>query len=240
MTRIEKAVQWAISIAENNSHGYSQTNRYGPDYDCSSLVISAFEWAGIPVGGANYTGNMYKCFFLNGWKDVTKEIDLASGEGLIRGDVLLNHTDHTCLYIGNGKVVNARCDTDGRKGDSHGDEIRIQSYWNYPWDCVLRYIENSTENASDSVCDSENIITPVKEKPLRYGELDADSECGKLTVEAIKQFQDFYGLTVDGEAGKEVWSKLSEILSGKIIRYGSKGWHVTALQAALNSVLEDT
>ena len=230
MTRIEKAVQWAISIAENNSHGYSQTNRYGPDYDCSSLVISAFEWAGIPVGGANYTGNMYKCFFLNGWKDVTKEIDLASGEGLIRGDVLLNHTDHTCLYIGNGKVVNARCDTDGRKGDSHGDEIRVQSYWNYPWDCVLRYPEQTG---------SEPIDDPIYE-PVFCCSLDADGEFGRLTEQARTEFQRKNGLEADGICGEQTWTAIFESIKTKQLRNGDCGWLVTALQAALNAIGEET
>ena len=35
---IEKAVEWAISIANDNSHGYDQAHRDGPDYDCSSLI----------------------------------------------------------------------------------------------------------------------------------------------------------------------------------------------------------
>ena len=39
----------AIQIAEDNSHGYSQANRWGPDYDCSSMVCQVFEDAGIPL-----------------------------------------------------------------------------------------------------------------------------------------------------------------------------------------------
>ena len=37
-SRVEKAVQIAVGIANDNSHGYSQTSRRGPDYDCASLV----------------------------------------------------------------------------------------------------------------------------------------------------------------------------------------------------------
>ena len=65
MTKTESAVQWAINIANDNRHGYSQANRWGnPDYDCSSLVISAWQQAGVPVksNGATYTGNMYNVF----------------------------------------------------------------------------------------------------------------------------------------------------------------------------------
>ena len=60
MTKIEKAVTWALAIANDNTHGYDQQYRWGPDYDCSSLIISAWQQAGVPVKtkGAAYTGNM--------------------------------------------------------------------------------------------------------------------------------------------------------------------------------------
>ena len=43
MTKIEKAVTWALAIANDNTHGYDQQYRWGPDYDCSSLIISAWQ-----------------------------------------------------------------------------------------------------------------------------------------------------------------------------------------------------
>ena len=42
---VESAVQWAIGIANDNSHGYDQGSRWGPDYDCSSLLITAYQQA---------------------------------------------------------------------------------------------------------------------------------------------------------------------------------------------------
>jgi hypothetical protein len=41
--KILSAINWAVAIANDDSHGYDQTNRWGPDYDCSSLVIQAYE-----------------------------------------------------------------------------------------------------------------------------------------------------------------------------------------------------
>ena len=38
---IDSAVAWAISIANDDTHGYDQTDRWGPDYDCSSLLRQA-------------------------------------------------------------------------------------------------------------------------------------------------------------------------------------------------------
>lgn len=42
----EKAIFQMEAWAADNSHGYDQANRWGPDYDCSSAVISAWELAG--------------------------------------------------------------------------------------------------------------------------------------------------------------------------------------------------
>ena len=44
-TVIENAISWALGIADDDSHGYSQlqNRRWGnPDYDCSTFVITAF------------------------------------------------------------------------------------------------------------------------------------------------------------------------------------------------------
>lgn len=143
---IEDAVEWAIGIANDDSHGYDQTNRWGPDYDCSSLVIQAWQNAGVPVKtqGASYTGNMYDAFIACGFIDVTSQINLPSGSGVIRGDVLLNISNHTAMSIGNGRIVQASINengetTGGQTGDQTGREIYTRSYYNYPWDKVLRY-----------------------------------------------------------------------------------------------------
>lgn len=148
MTVIEKAVQWAIQTAQDNLHGYSQADRWGPDYDCSSFVITAYEQAGVRVkeAGASYTGNMRGAFISCGFVDVTNQVGLSSGYGVQAGDVLLNYAAHTCISIGNGKVANCRTSEGNyQTGDQSGNEIRIQSYWDgspNKWNCVLRYKGN--------------------------------------------------------------------------------------------------
>lgn len=147
---IDKAVSWAIQIAKDDSHGYDQAGRNGPDYDCSSLVINAYKQAGAKVGSASYTGDMYKVFTANGFKDVTGQINLSTGSGLKKGDVLLNVSEHASLVIEDGgKRVNASRNengqyTGGKTGDQTGNEISIKAYSNYyigGWDYVLRYNE---------------------------------------------------------------------------------------------------
>lgn len=144
---VEGAVRWAINIANDNSHGYDQRNRWGnPDYDCSALVISAFQQAGIPLksAGANYTGNIYDAARSVGFADVTGGVNRANADGMRRGDILLSRGHHTAIYIGNGQVVQASSNehggiTGGRPGDQNGREIWVTRYYNFPWTDVLRY-----------------------------------------------------------------------------------------------------
>lgn len=153
---INKAVEWAISIANDDSHGYDQGGRWGPDYDCSSLVISAYQNAGVGVrtAGANSTHDMKPAFLKCGFADVTSSINLNTGAGLKKGDVLLNIKHHTSLVIEDGgRRVNAGSNenggiTGGKSGDQTGNEITIKGYSNYPWDCVLRYTKDTGGGSS--------------------------------------------------------------------------------------------
>ena len=177
MNRVEKAVRFMIDIAQDSSHGYDQNQRWGErgDYDCSSLTITAFEKAGFPVKskyGATYTGNMKQAFINCGFKDVRKDVNIVTGAGLIRGDVLLNEVHHVAVYIGNGLIVQASINelgraTGGKPGDQTGYEINISKYKNYHrggWDCVLRY----DEKIDTDVLDKKGEIKKMSEKEKEY------------------------------------------------------------------------
>lgn len=161
MSRIESAVSWMESKANDNRHGYDQKYRWGEkgDYDCSAAVITAWEQAGVLVrtNGATYTGNMYDVFTFCGFKDVTVSVNRSTGAGLKRGDVLLNKKNHTAMYCGNGLEVEASINEKGGivggvPGDQTGREFLIRPYRNYPWDCVLRYAgETSGETNTETV-----------------------------------------------------------------------------------------
>ncbi len=137
--RVDSYVNWALDKADDNSHGYDQFNRWGPNYDCSSLVISALRAAGISTGGASYTGNMVGN--LSGFKVTKVSHDQF---GLLRGDILLNSTHHTGIYIGEGMMVAARESEDGgitgKSGDQTGHEIERQEVYDFPWNYILRYV----------------------------------------------------------------------------------------------------
>ena len=148
-------MQWAIGIANDNSHGYDQGSRWGPDYDCSSLLITAYQQAGIKVkdAGATYTGNMYSAFLACGFEDVTGFVNLSNGSGIKRGDILLNTASHTAMSIGNGQVVQASQNelggaTGGQTGDQTGREIWCTNYYNFPWNYVLRLSHSESGGSS--------------------------------------------------------------------------------------------
>ena len=239
MNTTEKAVQLACEMANNSRYGYDQTSRWGPDFDCSSFVITVWEQAGVPVksGGATYTGNMRGVFLRCGFKDVTGQVNLMTGKGLLPGDVLLNSLYHTALFIGFGKLVQASINelgktTGGQTGDQTGREIAERSYYNYPWDCVLRYGEtpSSKDNGtsrtpSPTAGTTYSVSVPLLKRGSRgesvqalqgiliargysCGPSGADAEFGCNTENALKNYQKAAGLDPDGECGGLTWAAL--------------------------------
>ena len=124
--RVEAAIQWALEIANDNTHGYSQKSRNGPEYDCSSLVAAAFRSAGFGIEGNVYTGNMKSVFEKLGFKVYKKgEVELQRGDILLR-PVKGETYGHTEIYLGDDQVLGAHGDFDGKTGDGNGDEISVR------------------------------------------------------------------------------------------------------------------
>ena len=238
---IEKALKWAKDTAKDNTHGYSQANRWGPDFDCSSFIISAYENAGLKVkeAGASYTGNMRDAFEKCGFGAYPRQ----PVSRLEPGDVLLNERHHAVMYIGNGKVVAARS-SDGfpQSGDQSSREICIQDYYDWPdggWDCVLRYApqvnsEQSTEYSGQSTVNSgqgtvncevslpllkqgdKGIAVKILQELLisagfSCGPDGADGDFGPNTAKALKRFQSARELAADTVCGKETWEELIDL-----------------------------
>ena len=179
-------------LCEHSAHGYSQPNRQGVgtgasvfenitlsdgtkvkiaqgDRDCSSASIEVYAALGVDVGGATYTGNMRKRMTGTGnFKWIT---DLSQRR---RGDILLNESHHAAVYLGGGKLgqfsISERGTTHGTRGDQTGYESNIKSYYNYPWDGILRYCGPARKGSS---APSE----PTKQEPSQdwskaYGDPD--------------------------------------------------------------------
>ena len=234
MTIPESATQWAINIANDKTHGYSQSNRWGPNYDCSSLVISAYKQAGIPIDTSrvNYTGNM-SGLLQYGFKEMIKKVNLNTGSGLQKGDILWWHgsgtTGHTALYAGNGKIVHARGQSYGSSatGDQ-GSEIAVTPYYRGSWQHVYRYVGggSAAEEHPDGWIEPKTYWLVTAKMPLiKQGNtgssvslwqhligVEVDGEFGPVTHGATLGFQNNHDLKVDGEVGPKSWSAaLSEL-----------------------------
>ena len=237
MTRqqtIEKAVTWALQIAQDPAHGYDQTRRWGPDYDCSSLMISAWQQAGVPVkdAGATYTGNMLQAFLRCGFEDVTAEINLNNGTGLQRGDVLLNAQHHTAMSIGGGQIVHASINengraTGGKSGDQTGREICVRSYYKYSkgWDKVLRYVgagekkgKTTDQKGGASVKQYAGVVSVSSYLNVRSG---PGTSYGVVRIGGT-DFRLPAGMVVSIEAEQAGWGKLTGVTGWVSLSYIKK------------------
>lgn len=159
---IAKAVTWAKAIANDESHGYDQENRWGLDYDCSSLIIQAYDYAGVAVkaNGATYTGDMIDAFVKTGFTKLTYTADMQ----LMVGDVLWLE-GHTAMMVSDTQLVEARINelgttTGGQTGDQTGTEILVRDIdRDREWWWVLRLTATITP------------IAPVKPEYRRLSKL---------------------------------------------------------------------
>lgn len=148
-SRREVFVDRALSYAGDDSHGYSQkppSGRWGPDYDCSSLLYQAASDAGYPVGTGSskvrFTGTMLKDFEKAGFQILPfANVGISDLE---IGDILLNLALHAEVYVGNGESVGATSSETGgfvgEAGDQTGHEIERHPVTTFSkeWDYILR------------------------------------------------------------------------------------------------------
>ena len=155
------AVDFAVRIANDNSHGYSQRIRslYEIDkpksFDCSSLVCTAFYYAFMKNGltkqarylkeNCSYTGNMLK--MQNAGFEIVAKNQTAHAQ-MIKGDLELadnnpnGSNSHVAMAVGKDIIVHARSSegtTDTK--DNSGNEIRTQPWYLYShgWTHRLRF-----------------------------------------------------------------------------------------------------
>lgn len=120
--RIEAMLEWAVGIAEDNSHGYSQAYRLGPCYDCTSFVSTALMEGGFEIEHCLSTGGMLEELPAFGFVVYRRgEIEAQ------KGDILILLGTHAEICMGDGGCVAAHQDYDGRWGDSTGHEIEYRT-----------------------------------------------------------------------------------------------------------------
>ena len=201
-------------LCSHSTHGYSQINRQGVgtganvfetvalsdgtkvtiaqgDRDCSSAAIECYAALGVDCGGATYTGNMRACMVGTGnFRWIT---DLSQRK---RGDILLNEAHHTAVFLGNGKLgqfsISERGTTHGTRGDQTGYESNVKSYYNYPWNGILRYCGPAREGSTAP-------SGPVEVPPTQgTGGLDLGPDLTVFGPKFARAWQTQLGTEVDG------------------------------------------
>lgn len=97
---LERGLSWAIDIANDNRHGYSQTNRLGKDFDCSSFVSMILVISGAIMPANCTTYNIKPYLEENGFRttlDNTRK----------RGDIFLNTEHHVVMCLNENDIVHA-------------------------------------------------------------------------------------------------------------------------------------
>lgn len=159
---IDAMVGYAVRIANDNSHGYSQAvrslyNTKNPtSFDCSSLALTAIQYAFEKFGitptpkdinarasklddGLSYTGNMLNLQKLG--FEIVATNQTAHGK-MQKGDLELSLWHHVAMAIDGDNIVHARSSegTSDTK-DGSGNEIRTQPWYQYSkgWTHRLRF-----------------------------------------------------------------------------------------------------
>lgn len=211
-----------------------QTQLYGKKWighyvaDCSGL----FSWAFKQLGGYMYHGSntMYKTYctskgkFVNGKRSDGKE--LKPGTAVFTGTE--NDHGHVGLYIGNGKVIEAKGTQAGviissvtekkwtfwgeLKGVDYGETTEqpvSEQNDGFPadtgWHPTLR-----RGSKGQDVIDCQTMLYK-----LGYGlGVDGiDGDYGRNTERAVKEFQSDHRLTVDGVCGPMTWDALEKTVA---------------------------
>lgn len=154
MASIETAVSWAVQIANDDTHGYSQVNRNGPDYDCSSFVSTALYMGGFDIATTNNTNTLYKALTSCGFEAITDTTRK-------RGDIFLTPGKHVVLCVDASNIVHASQDENGgitgsTSGDQTGKEICVRTFYtpSYGWTYHMRLKSSTTTTTSSTTTSS--------------------------------------------------------------------------------------
>ncbi|MBU9720598.1 MULTISPECIES: peptidoglycan-binding protein [Bacillaceae] len=112
-------------------------------------------------------------------------------------------------------------------------------------DSDSKEVEDSTEipetvtlfsaNTTSEVLTGDDVVKLKQDlTKIGFGNFPSNpsSVYGSVTERVVREFQEYYGLTVDGKAGNETLSKITEILSSPY-RDGQSGEHITRLKEKL-------
>lgn len=155
MAGVEGGIATVLTYADDNRHGYELRERdYDIGTDCAGLGrLYAAAVEGVSVEGYPdmHSWNIAERLSQRGWSVLS-----FSEQAKRRGDILVRvdpkgGTGHVVVYLGDGRIVGAEGDWDGRAGDSSGREICERSYYQYGYDYIVRPPEGAGKVSIDKV-----------------------------------------------------------------------------------------
>jgi hypothetical protein len=191
---------------ENPGVGYDQNIRWnlknGGSVDCSSFVISCLKIAGFNTGKASFTGNMRAELTKHGWK-------VKANDGKPEpGDILLNDADHTAVFLGRGLLAQASINehggtTGGTPGNQTGRETYVRNYYDFPWNCYLRFggpqpPQHQTLQLGSKGPRVRHLKQGLNRVFPSYSQLVVNGEFDARTKAVVEEFQTRVGLCADG------------------------------------------
>lgn len=239
MGDILKAVQIAVDIANDDSHGYDQTHRNGPDYDCSSLVAKALHDAGFEVDLNSWTGNLKNQLLACGFKIVPLSDERKPG------DIFLNETHHVAMCVDQNTIVQASINEKGttrggKTGDQTGKEILVRSFYQYSygWDYHFTYPREEPVSTGRKIEDA-----------VIYGVLNGKYGVGDERKKKLEKlgysYEEVQGIINDYYYAKEHMPLILDICAGE---YGNgqkrkelltaAGYDCEKVQRAVNAYLK--
>lgn len=222
---------WTQAKQDNATR--EQTVKYGQKWvghrvaDCSGL----FYWAFKQLGGYMYHGSdtMFRKYCTaNGTMSNGKRTDgmpLLPGTAVFTWKPADGKYGHVGLFIGNGKVIEAKGTQSGVVESKVTD--KRWTHWG-----ELKGIDYSASEAdvppSPTPSDKQPtetlptlrkgmkgeyvslLQTKLVNKGYSVGSYGIDGDFGSATLKAVKEFQKDHGLEVDGVVGKKTWAALNE------------------------------
>lgn len=137
---IRQTVVFWRDTAEDDTHGYDQTHRDGPDFDCASYAYEGARAGGFDVPKHNGSTRTLRADFTKaGWTFVR-----YTGQDLYQisgGSVMLIEGEHVECVLDKGVWAGAHLNenggiTGGKTGDQTGKEISVRTPYKYGWEWI--------------------------------------------------------------------------------------------------------
>nr|WP_297936916.1 SH3 domain-containing protein [uncultured Lachnoclostridium sp.] len=231
---INDAVSFAVGIANDNSHGYSQAvrslyNITNPkSFDCSSLCCTAYYYAFLKNGlteqanylkaHCSYTGNMLN--MTNVGFEIVARNQTAHAQ-MEKGDLELNVNYHVAMAIDKDNIVHARS-SEGTTNtiDDSGNEIRTQGWYLYShkWDYRLRFTGKGIN--LNNVKPSANTTTSTYKKWVGVATKDGTDVFANVTgttkLSTYPKLNKGNLVDVIGESGTKYQVKIADKYTGYV------------------------